>query len=52
VYEMKQVLAVALGENEFELCERDEVRPVRRSVTMGPSTGVRLRWKGPRGALR
>ncbi len=52
VYEMKQVLAVALGENEYELCEAGDVVPVRRSVTMGPSTGVRLRRLGPRGALK
>jgi cytochrome P450 len=48
VYEMKQVLAVALGENEFELCEERDVVPVRRSVTMGPSSGVRVKRVGRR----
>jgi cytochrome P450 len=52
VYEMKQVLAVAIGESEYELCEEREVVPVRRSVTMGPSTGVRLRRRGTRGMVR
>lgn len=43
VYEMKIALGVALAENEFELCEPGEVKPARRSVTMGPKTGIRIR---------
>lgn len=44
LHEMKQVLAVLVREHELELCEPGPVRPRRRNVTMGPSTGVRMRW--------
>jgi cytochrome P450 len=50
VHEMKLVLAALFSEHELELCEPREVRPARRNVTMGPSTGIRVRRVGPRRA--
>ncbi len=48
IHEMKLVLAALFTEHELELCEPREVRPARRSVTMGPKTGVRVRRPGAR----
>jgi len=48
VHEMKLVLAALFSEHELELCEPREVRPARRNVTMGPSTGIRVRRLGAR----
>ncbi len=48
IFEMTLVLDVALSEFEFELRESEHVETVRRNVTMGPKTGVRMRMVGPR----
>ena len=48
MYEMAIVLGTLLRRYEFELCETKPVVPRRRNVTMGPSTGVRLRRVGKR----
>lgn len=40
-YEMKLVLATLLPRYEFELVRRKPERMVRKSLTMGPHTGVR-----------
>ena len=42
-YEMAMVLGTLLRQFQFELVEAAEVRPVRRNVTMGPSSLVPLR---------
>ena len=42
VHEMKIVLATLLERFELALTEGQQVVPVRRSVTMGPSTGPRM----------
>jgi cytochrome P450 len=47
-FEMKIVLGTLLGAYRFRLDEADEVRPARRSITMGPSTGVQLVYEGVR----
>jgi cytochrome P450 family 110 len=44
LYEMKLVVAALIAENALELCEPAPVLPVRRSLTLGPSTGVRMRF--------
>lgn len=43
LHEMREVLAIVLRECELELLERAPLRARRRSVTMGPAGGVRLR---------
>jgi cytochrome P450 len=50
-YEMKIVLATLLGQYRLTLDEPREVRPGRRSVVLGPSTGVRVVLSGRRGAF-
>lgn len=47
-YEMKIVLATLLGGYRLALDEPREVRPGRRSVVLGPSTGVRVVLTGKR----
>ncbi len=47
-YEMKIVLATLLGQYRLELREAGEVRPGRRSVVLGPATGVRVECIGRR----
>jgi cytochrome P450 len=47
-YEMKIVLATLLGQYRLTLDEPGEVRPGRRSVVLGPSTGVRVVCTGRR----
>lgn len=47
-YELAIVLGTILSRYDLELCERKEVVPKRRNITMGPSTGVRLRLIGHR----
>ncbi|TWT92963.1 cytochrome P450 [Neorhodopirellula pilleata] len=42
-YELAVVLGTILHSHELELLDQREVVPVRRNITMGPSTGVRLR---------
>ena len=42
-YELAIVLGTILHSHEFELLDQQEVLPARRNITMGPSTGVRLR---------
>lgn len=42
-YELAIALGTILQSHELELLDRDEVVPARRNITMGPSTGVRLR---------
>lgn len=48
LYEMKLVVAALIAENALELCEEKPVLPVRRSLTLGPSTGVRMRFVATR----
>jgi cytochrome P450 len=48
MYEMAIVLGTLLRRYEFELGERNPVVSKRRNITMGPSTGVRLRFLGRR----
>lgn len=47
-YEMKIVLATLLKHHRLSLAERGEVKPGRRNVVLGPSTGVRVTYDGPR----
>src|SRR5690606_9292869 len=47
-YESCLALATVLREYELELCEPGEVEVVRRSVTLGPKGGVRMKLLGPR----
>ncbi len=49
-YELKLVLATLLSRFRLELAEPREVRPGRRNIALGPSTGVRVRYVGPRAA--
>tara|TARA_R110002049_G_scaffold50370_3_gene143052 strand:- start:85226 stop:86545 length:1320 start_codon:yes stop_codon:yes gene_type:complete len=48
LYEMAIVLGTLVRRYEFSLCETKPVVPRRRNVTMGPSTGVRLKYVGRR----
>ncbi|MEM9366210.1 MAG: cytochrome P450 [Planctomycetota bacterium] len=48
-YELAIVLGTVLRAYELQLLEDTEVVPKRRNITMGPSTGVRLRFVGRRG---
>ncbi len=43
MYELALVLATIVRRYDFEVCEPGPVLQKRRSVTMGPSTGVRMR---------
>ncbi|EMI40751.1 cytochrome P450 [Rhodopirellula sp. SWK7] len=43
IYELMIALGTILRSHELELLDQKEVLPIRRNVTMGPSTGVRLR---------
>ena len=43
MFEMAIVLDTLLGEFELELKEPGEVKPVRRNITMGPETGIRMK---------
>lgn len=47
-YESCLALATVLREYELELCEPGEVEVVRRSLTLGPKGGVRMKLLGPR----
>jgi cytochrome P450 family 110 len=47
-YEMKIVLGTLLSRYRLVLAETTEVRPTRRNVVLGPSTGVRVVFIGPR----
>lgn len=49
-YEMKLVLATLLRNYRLRLSEPREVKPGRRNVVLGPSTGVRVTYLGPRRA--
>lgn len=42
-YEMAIVLGTLLSNFSFELLESKPVKPVRRNITMGPASGIRLR---------
>ena len=44
-YELKIVLATFLRHAHLELAEPGEVRPARRNIVLGPSTGVRMRLR-------
>ncbi|EYF02909.1 cytochrome P450 [Chondromyces apiculatus] len=48
LYEMKIALGSLLAAHRFSLAEEGPVRAVRRNVTFGPKTGVRLRYEGER----
>lgn len=48
MYEMALVLDEVIRSYECELNEPREVRDVRRNITMGPATGVRMRFLGRR----
>jgi cytochrome P450 len=43
MYEMAIVLGTLLSRYEFELLEKKELHPIRRNITMGPSSGVLMR---------
>ena len=45
-FEMAIVLGTLLKRFEFKLLETEPVVPVRRNVTLGPSTGVRMKCLG------
>ncbi len=47
-YEMAIVLGTLLKRFEFELVDSQPVVPKRRSVTIGPSTSVPIRFVGQR----
>jgi cytochrome P450 len=47
-YEMKIVLGTILAQYRLVLAEPGEVRPSRRNVVLGPATGVRVMFVGPR----
>ncbi|WP_442510411.1 cytochrome P450 [Novipirellula sp. SH528] len=47
-YELAIVLGTILQSHELDLLDQKEVVPVRRNITMGPSTGVRLRVRSRR----
>ena len=49
-YELKIVLATLLRHHSLALAEPGEVKPGRRDVVLGPKTGVRVTWVGPRSA--
>ncbi|WAS93183.1 cytochrome P450 [Nannocystis punicea] len=49
-YEMKLVLATLLRHYRLKLSEPREVKPGRRNVVLGPATGVRVTFLGPRRA--
>nr|WP_276572651.1 cytochrome P450 [Nannocystis pusilla] len=48
LYEMKVVLATLLRHYRLALAEPREVKPGRRNVVLGPATGVRVTFQGPR----
>jgi cytochrome P450 len=50
MYEMKIVLGTLLPRYRLVLAERDEVLPTRRNLVLGPATGVRVIFIGPRSA--
>jgi cytochrome P450 len=45
-FEMAIILGTLLKRFQFQLLESAPVVPVRRNVTLGPSTGVRMKWLG------
>ena len=47
--QIKLVLAAVLREHQLDLQEDRPVKSVRRNVTMGPKTGVRMRVVRRRG---
>ncbi|MBK9259542.1 MAG: cytochrome P450 [Polyangiaceae bacterium] len=47
-YEMKIVLGTLLSRYRLVLAEKDEVKPSRRNIVLGPATGVRVVFIGPR----
>jgi cytochrome P450 family 110 len=47
---MKIVLATLLRHYRLALAEPRAVKPGRRNVVLGPSTGVRVTFHGPRSA--
>lgn len=48
MYELKIVLATLLGHHRLALAEPRDVKPGRRNIVLGPSTGVRVEYLGPR----
>jgi len=50
-YEMKIVLGTLLSHYRLVLAEPGEVKPARRNIVMGPATGVRVMYIGPRRAI-
>lgn len=50
-YELAIALGTILQSHELELLDQEEVVPVRRNITMGPSTGVQLRVRHCRNSL-
>jgi cytochrome P450 len=51
-YESRVALATILREHELQLDETAEVEVERRSITLGPKGGVRMRLVGPRAQSR
>lgn len=47
-YEMKIVLGTLLAHYRLVLAENKPVKPGRRNIVMGPATGVRVKYIGPR----
>jgi cytochrome P450 family 110 len=47
-YEMKIVLGTLLAHHRLVLAEPGELKPIRRNLVMGPATGVRVKYIGPR----
>jgi len=45
-FEMAVILGTILKRYQFQLLETKSVVPVRRNVTLGPSTGVRMKCLG------
>lgn len=50
MYEMKIVLGTLLSRYRLVLAEPGDVLPVRRNLVLGPGTGVRVMFIGPRSA--
>ncbi len=47
LHEMRIVLGSLLASHRFALAENGPVRPVQRSITLGPAGGVKMRYEGP-----
>lgn len=50
IYEMKIVLGTILSRYRLVLAESRDVAPARRNLVLGPATGVRVMFIGPRSA--